>query len=223
MLSVVIVEDDRKIAELHQHFIAACGQYRVVGVAESVRDAEQLVQLAKPDLVIVDNYLPDGRGVELVGRWLNSVNKTECILITAANDAETVRLAHRYGAFDYLVKPINYARLTDSLNRFAIMKRYVSGQDVLRQSELDEVFHPLQSKTSDLAGLDLFTLQRVLELFTHAHVEQSAATIGEYLGVSKSTARRYLDKAVEQGELEAFLAHGKVGRPTRFYRTKRSW
>ncbi|MFH4666397.1 helix-turn-helix domain-containing protein [Vibrio cidicii] len=113
--------------------------------------------------------------------------------------------------------------MTDSLNRFAIMKRYVSGQDVLRQSELDVVFHPLQSKTSDLAGLDLFTLQRVLELFTHAHVEQSAATIGEYLGVSKSTARRYLDKAVEQGELEAFLAHGKVGRPTRFYRTKRSW
>jgi response regulator of citrate/malate metabolism len=53
--------------------------------------------------------------------------------------------------------------LTDSLNRFAIMKRYVRGQDVLRQSELDEVFHPLQSKTSDLAGLDLFTLQRVLE------------------------------------------------------------
>ncbi|MDW1631964.1 response regulator, partial [Vibrio sp. Y176] len=106
MIKVVIVEDDPNIAELHHHFIEQVEQYQVVGIAGSIHIAQQLVTHTKPDLVIVDNYLPDGQGVELVYQWLESDQKPECILVTAANDASTVQKAHRFGAFDYLVKPV---------------------------------------------------------------------------------------------------------------------
>ncbi len=220
MIKVVIVEDDPSIAELHQHFINQVEPYQVVGIAGSIEIAQQLVARAKPDIVIVDNYLPDGQGVKLVHQWLNCDQKTECILVTAANDMATVQKARRYGAFDYLVKPVNYSRLTESLQRFAKIKHNLNYQDSFRQSQLDNLFHTGTSgeKTQiDIAGLDPFTFKQMTHLFTDAHSEHTAASVAEILKISKSTARRYLDKAVEQGELVAFLEHGKVGRPTRVY------
>ncbi len=225
MIKVVIVEDDPNIAELHHHFVEQVEQYQVVGIAASIDIAKQLVEKIEPDLVIVDNYLPDGQGVDLVYRWLNSEQSPECILVTAANDADTVQKAHRFGAFDYLVKPVDYSRLTESLQRFAKIKNHMNNQQTFRQSQLDDLFHsaksePVVSNQVDLAGLDPFMYRQVIELFTHVHIEHTAASIAEILPISKSTARRYLDKAVEQGELVAFLEHGKVGRPTRVYRNK---
>ncbi|HFQ4904577.1 TPA: response regulator [Vibrio vulnificus] len=214
MIKVVIVEDDERIAELHQFFIAQLDNFEVIGIAANLTTAEQLIIAAKPDLVIIDNYLPDGLGVELVQRCLVLQPKPECIVITAANDANTVHLAHRYGAFDYLVKPVNYTRLQASLLRLMKMKQLVDSQKMVKQSELDGIFHATE------LVVDEFTLQQVVSLFPHGHSEHTAASVAALLGVSKSTARRYLDKAVERGELYAFLAHGKVGRPTRCYRNK---
>ncbi len=141
MIKVVIVEDDPNIAELHHHFIEQVEQYQVVGIAGSIHIAQQLVTHTKPDLVIVDNYLPDGQGVELVYQWLESDQKPECILVTAANDASTVQKAHRFGAFDFLVKPVDYSRLTESLLRFAKVKNHMRSQESFRQSQLDDLFH----------------------------------------------------------------------------------
>ncbi|MGY0614667.1 response regulator [Vibrio sp. FJH11] len=220
MIKVVIVEDDPNIAELHHHFVELVDQYQVVGIASSIHIAQQLVERIQPDLVIVDNYLPDGLGVDLVYRWLNSEHRPECILVTAANDAATVQKAHRFGAFDYLVKPVDYSRLTESLERFAKVKIHMRSQETFRQSQLDDLFHSGKTTHIDLAGLDPFMYRQVVELFTHAHIEHTATSVSDHLPISKSTARRYLDKAVEQGELVAFLEHGKVGRPTRVYRNK---
>lgn len=225
MIKVVIVEDEPSIAELHHHFVEQVEQYQVVGIAGSVHIARQLVERVQPDLVIVDNYLPDGLGVDLVYQWLNSEHRPECILVTAANDADTVQKAHRFGAFDYLIKPMDYSRLTESLQRFAKVKNHMSSQGSFRQSQLDDLFHSGKSNKVELnhvelAGLDPFMYRQVIELFTHINIEHTAASVSEQLPISKSTSRRYLDKAVEQGDLVAFLEHGKVGRPTRVYRNK---
>ncbi|MBR9873206.1 MAG: response regulator [Vibrionaceae bacterium] len=225
MISVVIVEDDPSIAELHHHFVEQVEKYQVVGIAGNIHIARQLVERIQPDLVIVDNYLPDGLGVDLVYQWLNSEHKPECILLTAANDADTVQKAHRFGAFDYLVKPMDYSRLTESLQRFSKVKNHTSSQGTFRQSQLDDLFHSGKSNKVELsqielAGLDPFMYRQVIDLFTNGHVEHTAASVPELLPISKSTSRRYLDKAVEQGDLVAFLEHGKVGRPARVYRNK---
>ncbi len=217
MLKVLIVEDDNDIAALHAHFLTKEPKLQLVGVAASFQMAKEMMEVAKPDLVIVDNYLPDGKGVDLVYQWLGLEHKPECILITAANDAQTVNLAHRYGAFDYLVKPVDYQRLSQSLERFIKIKQHLNCENTLQQSELDNLFYqaPVSVVTPD--NIDEFTLNQIVEQFSHAHVEQTASSIAQVMNISKSTARRYLDKAVERGELMEFLEHGKVGRPTRVY------
>ncbi|HAS6347256.1 TPA: response regulator [Vibrio vulnificus] len=220
MIKVMIVEDETRIAELHQYFVTQIEGFEVIGVAATLSLAESLIEVGKPDLVIIDNYLPDGLGVELVKHCLTLTPKPECILVTAANDATTVNLAHRYGAFDYLVKPVNYSRLQTSLSRLLKMKQLLAAQTTVKQSELDGIFHNIEMNSDENLGVDEFTLQQVISLFPHAHSEHTAASVAELLGVSKSTARRYLDKAVERGDLYAFLEHGKVGRPTRCYRNK---
>ncbi len=218
MLKVLIVEDDNDIAALHAHFIAKDVNLQLVGVAVSFEMAKEMMAVAKPDLVIVDNYLPDGKGVDLVYEWLGLAHRPECILITAANDAQTVSLAHRYGAFDYLVKPVDYQRLALSLSRFVKVKQHLNKENRLQQSELDNLFYQAATTTAESTNhTDEFTLKQIVEQFSHAHVEQTASSIAQTMNISKSTARRYLDKAVERGELMAFLEHGKVGRPTRVY------
>ncbi|MFG0605327.1 response regulator [Vibrio mimicus] len=219
MLSVIIVEDDPQIGGLHAQFVQQDGRFKVLAIVPTLADAQNMVKWAKPDLVIVDNYLPDGLGIDLVRALIDSQPRPECILVTAACDLETAQQAYRFGAFDYLVKPVDYRRLSESLQRFYRLQHPESSPKAVRQQDLDELFHPQRGKTN--TAIDDFTLEQMLDHFAHANVEHTADSIALRLGISKSTARRYLDSAVEAGEIVAYLEHGKVGRPTRVYRRPR--
>lgn len=216
MLSVIIVEDDPQIGRLHAQFVQQDGRFNVLTIASTFAEAERMIEWAKPDLIMVDNYLPDGLGIDLVRILIDSQPRPECILVTAACELETAQQAYRFGAFDYLVKPVDYRRLSESLQRFYRLRHPESAPKTVRQQDLDELFHPQRGKAH--SAIDDFTLEHMLEHFSHANVEHTADSMALQLGLSKSTARRYLDSAVEAGEIIAYLEHGKVGRPTRVYR-----
>lgn len=217
MFNVLIVEDDKDIAALHAHFIQQDERFQVLGTAVNLARAREVISVVQVDLLIVDNYLPDGLGVEFVRELLSLPKRSECILVTAANDVDTVQKALRYGALDYLVKPLDYSRLKDSLNKFCLVQQTLKERKSLAQGVVDSLFHRShQSKRS--ACTDEYTLKQVIEQFHNANIDKTVSEVAESFGMSKSTARRYLDKAVENGDLIAFLEHGKVGRPTRIYR-----
>lgn len=215
MFNVLIVEDDKDIAALHVHFIQKDERFQVLGVAANLEKAREISAIAHVDLLIVDNYLPDGLGVELVRELLPK--RSECILVTAANDVETVQKALRYGALDYLVKPLDYSRLKQSLDKFCVVKQTFNEGRHLAQGAVDALFRSNQT-TKKTNCTDEYTLNQVVAQFHHANVDKTVSEVAQSFGISKSTARRYLDKAVENGDLIAFLEHGKVGRPTRIYR-----
>ncbi|TXY02854.1 response regulator [Vibrio mimicus] len=219
MLSVIIVEDDPQIGGLHAQFVQQDGRFMVLAIVSTLADAQKMIEWAKPDLVLVDNYLPDGLGIDLVRALIDVQPRPECVLVTAACDVETAQQAYRFGAFDYLVKPVDYRRLAESLQRFYRLRHPEPLPKAVRQQDLDELFHPQRGKAS--SAIDDFTLEQMLEHFPHAHVEHTADSMALRLGISKSTARRYLDSAVDAGEIIAYLEHGKVGRPTRVYRRPR--
>lgn len=217
MFNVLIVEDDKDIAALHAHFIQKDERFQVVGIAASIEKAREMSSVAHVDLLIVDNYLPDGLGVELVRELLLLPKRSECILVTAANDVETVQKALRYGALDYLVKPLDYSRLKQSLDKFCLVKQTFNEGTCLAQGVVDALFRSSQTSKKSTCT-DEYTLNQVIAQFHHANVDKTVSEVAQSFGISKSTARRYLDKAVENGDLIAFLEHGKVGRPTRIYR-----
>lgn len=90
----------------------------MVGIAASIEQACSLIRQHQPRLILLDNYLPDGKGVELIDTPLLKSYECSVIFITAASDMQTCSHAMRGGAFDYLIKPVFFQRLHASLERF---------------------------------------------------------------------------------------------------------
>jgi len=109
----LIVEDDANSAEMLAEIVAAEGFS--TATAGSLLDARRQLAFRPPDIVLLDLTLPDGSGIEL----FDAVDRqdSEVVLITGQASVETSVQALRLGAADYLIKPVNVARLRAVLAR----------------------------------------------------------------------------------------------------------
>lgn len=220
MIDVLIVEDEAGIAEIHSQFLQQLPGFRPISLAGDLAQARQMTEVLRPQLVLLDHFLPDGHGLSLLGQWAQQAHRPDVIYLTAANTMDIVRPALGAGVFDYLIKPINYQRLKESLLRYQAYHQSLQGQGRIQQSELDTLlarqgYSPTEGAPG--AGIDPFTLEQVLQCFTHLACEYNAESMAKETGLSKTTARRYLDYCARKGTLVASLQHGKVGRPIRTY------
>ena len=117
-LDVLIVEDEPQLATLHAEFIEQNFALRVVAYAATLAEARVKVNAHQPRLILLDNFLPDGQGIELMEEAAVKNPGCSVIFITAASDMNTCSQAIRNGAFDYIIKPVSYKRLRNSLERF---------------------------------------------------------------------------------------------------------
>ena len=118
IFDVLIVEDERSLARLHADLIDNHAKLRLVGIVGTLREAREQLQLKRPRLVLLDNFLPDGQGITLMESDILRGLDCSVIFITAASDMNTCSQAIRCGAFDYILKPISWKRLHHSLERF---------------------------------------------------------------------------------------------------------
>ena len=221
-ITVAIIEDDVAISEIQSRFVSKVGGFTVVGVANSIAEAGDLLEVLKPDLVLLDVYFPDGNGIDLLWRIRKHHRQTDVILITAAKEINTLQDAIRGGVFDFIVKPIGFPRFEDSLQRFREHKEALKKPRALEQRVVDKIMHPIHSDPPSDAplpkGIDRLTLGNV-----HSHIESmefssvSADKLGNMLGISRTTARRYLEFLVSRGVLKPTVTYGSVGRPERLY------
>lgn len=148
----------------------------------------------------------------------------ECsvIFITAASDMQTCSHAMRSGAFDYLIKPVFFQRLHASLERFMRFIHTVQQVKVVDQHALDRLFNlPAAdtSQTPSTKGIEPHTLDRIKRLFAeHPEKTMSVEEVVEYVGISKTTGRRYLEYCVESGLISIEMLYGNIGHPRRLYR-----
>lgn len=223
LIDVLIVEDEASIADVHCLYLKQMTRFRPVGVARNVAEARSMIRILKPKLIFLDNFLPDGKGIELLKELTAQNQAPDVIFITAASDMETVREAVRCGVFDYLLKPIAYDRVQDSLDRYLKYISSLRACDNVNQRHVDELFN-FQAKYQHLdmlpKGIDGLTLDKIKELYLADAVSFTAESLGKEIGISKTTARRYLEYCVASGYLEAQIKHGRVGRPERTYQRK---
>ena len=223
-IDVLIVEDEPNIAEVHNFYLQRMNRFRPVGVATTVAEARNMIRILKPKLILLDNFLPDGKGIELLKELTSVTHPADVIFITAASDMDTVREAVRCGVFDYLLKPIAYDRMEGSLERYLKYISSLKASDNVNQRHVDELFN-FQAKTQHLEalpkGIDELTLEKLKEIYLQHDQAYTAESLGKAIGISKTTARRYLEYCVTSGFLEAQILHGKVGRPERIYQKRR--
>ncbi|WP_261817999.1 response regulator [Vibrio gallicus] len=220
-IKTLVVEDKLELAEMIAAYIGQNPYYEVVGIASTLADAKFLQNTMQPHLIILDNYLPDGSGIEWLRRLrTGSAPDVDVILLTATSDAQTVTSGIRLSAFDYLIKPLALISFNDVLNRFRDYYRTIHGKTELKQSEVNRAYGVRRdSKVVDELpkNIDQLTLQRVIEAFG-SEAQHTSDSVSGLVGVSKTTARRYLEYAVNLGFLEASVSYGSVGRPTRIYK-----
>lgn len=220
-IDVLIVEDESRLAEIYAEFIRSHFQFRAVGIAASLDEARQMMQSLKPRLVLLDNYLPDGRGIELMEDIVSFNYNCRVIFITAASDMETCAKAIRYGTFDYIIKPVSYERLRQSLERFVRVLNAQQSSDHVNQHRVDEMFN-LHSKNFQYErhskGIEELTLKRIMDIFSIDGKNHTADSVAKEVGTSKTTARRYLEYCVETRFLMVEISYGKIGRPERIYK-----
>ncbi|MBD0380823.1 response regulator [Paenibacillus sp. WST5] len=228
-IEVLIVEDDVKIAEINRRFIEKIEGFHVVGIATDEIQAKEQLEILSPDLVLLDIYFPGMNGLDMLSYIRQHYRETDVIMITAAKEVEAIREAVRSGAFDYIMKPLVFNRLQETLLRYLDFHRELNRLNetgTINQSDVDRLLSGTGKKDSRSEisflpkGIDKLTLVKIVQAISAAEGGMTAEQIAKEVGVSRTTGRRYLEHLVSSGEVFADLSYGVVGRPERVYRKK---
>jgi response regulator of citrate/malate metabolism len=219
--SVLVVDDDFMVAKIHTRYLDSVSGFRVVGTVHTGSDALSALAQFQPDLMLLDVYLPDMTGIEVLRRVRLDHPGVDVIVVTAARELDTVREAMRGGAVSYLVKPFEYEALGERLEHFRRTRSALSATDTAEQKQIDELFgisaESGEARQATLPkGLSRETALAVRAILS-ADEPISATRCAERIGLSRVSARRYLEHLEQTGVAAVTLRYG-VGRPERLYR-----
>jgi two-component system, CitB family, response regulator len=228
-IEVLIVEDDLRIAEIQRRFIEQIAGFQTVGFAANYIEAKSFIDILQPDLLLLDVYFPDMNGIDLLKETKLQTKQMDVIMITATKEIHKVQEAISIGVFDYIIKPVVFERFKQSLMRY---KEYhsklieLSNDNIhVTQLEVDKLLRKeMDGAGNDKSflpkGIDPLTLEKVMEILEKVQRGLTAEFVSKEIGVSRTTARRYLEHLMSEEKINADLAYGTVGRPERVYMVK---
>ncbi|MDP3890014.1 response regulator [Nocardioides sp.] len=218
MIRVLVVDDDFMVARVHRGLVERIPGFQVVGEARTGTDALRMIEQLRPALVLLDIYLPDMSGLDVVRRLRASpAAHTDVLIITAAREAETVRAALRGGAVNYIIKPFDSSLLRERLEQYAARQAELARIDAGDQDEVDRAFGGRAARQQMPKGLSAQTADLVRGALSGSGEGLSAAECAEQTGMSRVSARRYLEFFVDAQRAEVRLRYGTTGRPERRY------
>jgi response regulator of citrate/malate metabolism len=221
MIRTLIVDDDAMTASIHRSYVERVAAFEVVGEAHTGRAALDAVKELRPDLVLLDIYLPDISGLEVLRRLREpGAPHVDVVAVTAAKDVETLRTAIHGGVIHYLVKPFFFDTLRERLEAYAALRGRLDRLRDPDQHDIDHVFSLLrtQGRQSLPKGISALTLELVSDAISSADGEVTATEVSEKAGISRGTARRYLEYLAAIGAIQLSLRYGVTGRPEHLYR-----
>ncbi|MBI2701199.1 MAG: response regulator [Mycobacterium sp.] len=206
-LTVLVVDDDFRVANMHAGIVEAMPGFAVSATANTLVAARQA---APVDLALVDVYLPDGSGIDFIREL-----RGDSMVLTAATEADTIRAAMAAGAVSYLVKPFATTELAARLAGYARYRKILSGPN-LTAADVDSALDALRPKVVPAQSPTTVaspTKKLVLEALQASEVPMSAAEVAGAIGISRATAQRYLASLATTGEVSVGLRYGTTGRP----------
>jgi len=220
MIRTLVVDDDYRVADLHCAYVERVQGFTVVGRAHSGATALQSVDQLLPDLVLLDIYLPDMSGLEVLQRLREDDHPAvDVVAITAAREIDSLRAAMRGGVVHYLIKPFLFPAFEEKLLSYAAAHERMARIGKAEQGDVDRIFGALRSaRTESLPkGLSDSTLDLIIQVLGKSQSGLAAAAVAEAAGVSRVTARRYLDHLCQLGRAEVAMRYGGPGRPEHRY------
>jgi response regulator of citrate/malate metabolism len=221
VIRALIVEDDFRVAKIHAGFTERVDGFAVAGVVHTAAAALEAAERLRPDLVLLDVFLPDADGLEVQRRLAVSAHPPDVIFLTAMREMATVRAAMRAGALSYLVKPFSFDALRERLVAYAALHAHGSRRGEAEQADIDRLFAAMRRGAPQRVlpkGHSPATAELIVDALGEAEDALSAGEIADRVGVSRATAQRYLSVLADAGELELSLRYGSAGRPEHEYR-----
>lgn len=207
MYTVVIIEDDPMITRLNRRYVEQDSRFAVVQTFSAAHPALFWLQHNPIDLIILDVYMPQMSGTELLLQLRAKGVDADVIMVTSANDAKTVNDAVRLGAVDYLVKPFAYERFQQALEVFCRRRESVQ-RDSFSQDALDHTLFRQTAPAPSAAppkGLQSQTLARIETYLRAAPDERHTSDeIASHVGLSVVTVRRYMNYLTDRQAVGAF-------------------
>ena len=162
---ILVVDDEPDIRNLVQEILEDEGFG--VDVAENAAIAHQLFERTKPDLILLDIWMPDVDGITLLKQWKNSNDReTPIIMMSGHGNVETAVEATRNGAYDFIEKPLSTAKLLLTIKHALETSTLKSENLKLNQitfSKLEPIgksklINELKSQLSRIANHDAYVL-----------------------------------------------------------------
>ncbi|MFC0014002.1 MULTISPECIES: response regulator [Allobacillus] len=219
MLRIGIAEDDFRVASIHEGFLSKMNDVKIIFKELNAEDTMKKIKSVEIDLLLLDIYMPDRLGTELINDIRKIKPELGIIMISAATEKEVVKQALQLGVFDYIIKPVTMDRFIETIEKYRKFQLELGKKEEVDQTFLDQYFG-FQSK-SELKedtpkGIDPLSLQKVNKILKEEK-GITAEEMGKRMGASRTTARRYLEYLISIGECYAELEYGIVGRPERRY------
>lgn len=204
-------------------------EFVVVGEAHLGTDALRAADELAPELVLLDVYLPDMSGLEVLRRLRSRPRPpVDVIAITATREVETLRKAIAGGVLHYLVKPFSLAEFRERLLDYAtgrreLLRRVGPHGTALDQAWVDRLLSGRHRSSLSRAPADVpkgqsaRTLELVATTLRKCQRDLSAGELGERCGLSRVSARRYLEHLAASGAERVRPRYGAVGRPEHGY------
>lgn len=222
MIKVLIVEDDPMVASINKGYLESITGFRCIGITSNVTDAVSFLEMNSVDLVLMDIFMPQKTGLELLTDIRNKKRGIDVIVISAASDMDHIKACLRLGAVDYLIKPFEFQRFNSALKKYYLEHEFMKSQKMMNQEELDKLLHNKTDKPIDLLplpkGLTPQTLKLVLSNISVLQMEGfSTEELANKVGISRISMRKYLQFLTEIGYLYIQMDYGSSGRPVYRY------
>ena len=220
MYNVLIVEDDPMVAMINEQYVNRHKDFKVVGKCKDGELALSFIQENHVDLIILDVFMPRMNGFETLRELRKEHKSVDVIMVTAANDRESLEEALHLGIVDYLVKPFTFDRFKIALDKFISQKKLLQDFDTLNQSNIDFIIDKTKKTPQEIfpKGIQDKTLQAVLScLKNNRNKEITSDFISEQTGLTAVTVRRYMSYLEENGTVIGELNYETGGRPCMYY------
>lgn len=211
-IRVLIVEDDFHVGRLHAGLVDSVPGFNALPPAPTAAQGLNVIHAERPDLVLLDVYLPDASGLDL----LRTID-IDAMMLSAASDVETMRKALRRGALAYLIKPFSAELLESRLRGYARYRRLLAEPGNMSQDRLETAWQSLHPHAPAAGPKAATATESAVLAALSTRGEQSTAEVAAAVGISRTTAQRYLSSLTDDGAVAISLRYGTTGRPEHRY------
>ncbi|MBM6875887.1 response regulator [Fusobacterium mortiferum] len=221
MKNVLIVEDDPMVAMINEEYLSTFQNIKILGRTYTEKDTLKFLTTHKVDLIILDVFLGEENGIDILKSIRTLGYTTDVIMITSANGGEDIKKAFSLGCIDYLIKPFDFERLKLSIDKI-FTRDEILNKTKIKQDSIDNIqsISPVINVKLNLPkGLNSKTLDKITQIIDNLPSEEfGIKDICQITDISNVTIKKYLDYLEAIKYIASFTNYGNVGRPLYLYR-----